>query len=65
MVLSISGWRETRYAQVNNYVELKAKNLAPAAAGARLLHILDKSTFSKKWRAQHFSRNVDFCKMWS
>lgn len=29
----------------NNYVELKAKDIAPAAAGARSLHRLDKSTF--------------------
>jgi hypothetical protein len=59
MVLYISGWRETRYPQVNNYVELKAKNLAPTAAGTRSLHILDKSTFREKWRAQLF------CGTWS
>jgi hypothetical protein len=51
MVLYISGWRETRYPQVNNYVELKAKNLAPTAAGTRSLHILDKSTFCRAFLA--------------
>jgi hypothetical protein len=30
-------------------------DLAPAAAGARSLHILEKSRFDEKWRAHHFS----------
>jgi len=37
--------RDKTTAQFNNHVEFKSKNLAPTAAGARSLHILDKSTF--------------------
>jgi len=32
---------------VNTNVELKSLNLTPTAAGARSLHILNKSTFGK------------------
>ena len=45
-----------RYARVNRYVELRGQKLAPAAAGARPLHILDKSTFGQ---AHHVTAGHD------